>query len=141
MKLNHDCIRDVMIYIENNCVYEDDSRGNRSIHSRVFYEITHDEKLSSRYTEDEIRYVVAQLYFEDMVIARMTPETLNFMRFEVDSLSFKGHEFLDNIKDDTIWKKTKKFVGERLNSASLAIIGNVAGKLALEALTSGATPK
>ena len=77
--------------------------------------------------EDEIRYVVAQL--------------LNFIRFNVDSLSFKGHEFLDNIKDDTIWKKTKKFVGERLNSASLAIIGNVAGKLALEALTSGAAPK
>lgn len=141
MKLNHDCIRDVMIYIENNCIYEDDSRGNRSIHSRAFYEIIHDEKLSSRYTEDEIRYVVAQLYFEDMVIATMTPETLNFRQFDVDSLSFKGHEFLDNIKDDTIWKKTKKFVGERLNSASLAIIGNVAGKLALEALTSGAAPK
>ena len=141
MKSNHDCIRDVMIYIENNCIYEDDSRGNRSIHSRVFYEIIHDEKLSSRYTEDEIRYVVAQLYFEDMVIATMTPETLNFRQFDVDSLSFKGHEFLDNIKDDTIWKKTKKFVGERLNSASLAIIGNVAGKLALEALTSGAAPK
>lgn len=141
MKLNHDCIRDVMIYIEENCMYEDDDRGNRSIHSRVFYEITHDEKLSSRYTEDEIRYVVAQLYFEDMVIATMTPETLNFRQFDVDSLSFKGHEFLDNIKDDTIWKKTKKFVGERLNSASLAIIGNVAGKLALEALTSGAAPK
>lgn len=141
MKLNHDCIRDVMIYIENNCIYEDDSRGNRSIHSRVFYEIIHDEKLSSRYTEDEIRYVVAQLYFEDMIIATMTPETLNFRQFDVDSLSFKGHEFLDNIKDDTIWKKTKKFVGERLNSASLAIIGNVAGKLALEALTSGAAPK
>ena len=141
MKLNHDCIIDVMIYIENNCIYEDDSRGNRSIHSRVFYEIIHDEKLSSRYTEDEIRYVVAQLYFEDMVIATMTPETLNFRQFDVDSLSFKGHEFLDNIKDDTIWKKTKKFVGERLNSASLAIIGNVAGKLALEALTSGAAPK
>ena len=76
-----------------------------------------------------------------MVIATMTPETLNFRQFDVDSLSFKGHEFLDNIKDDTIWKKTKKFVGERLNSASLAIIGNVAGKLALEALTSGAAPK
>lgn len=36
MKLNHDCIRDVMIYIEENCIYEDDDRGNRSIHSRVF---------------------------------------------------------------------------------------------------------
>lgn len=141
MKLNHDCIRDVMIYIEDNCIYEDDDCGNRSIHSRVFYEITHDEKLSSRYTEDEIRYVVAQLYFEDMIIATMTPETLNFIRFEVDSLSFKGHEFLDNIKDDTIWKKTKKFVGEHLNSASLAIIGNVAGKFALEAVINGLAPK
>lgn len=141
MKLNHDCIRDVMIYIEDNCIYEDDDRGNRSIHSRVFYEITHDEKLSSRYTEDEIRYVIAQLYFEDMVVATMTPETLNFIRFEVDSLTFKGHEFLDNIKDDTIWKKTKKFVGEHLTNTSFTIIANVASKLVTETLMSGATPK
>ena len=140
MKLNHDCIRDVMIYIEENCIYEDDDRGNRSIHSRVFYEITHDKKLSSRYTEDE-RYVVAQLYFEDMVIATMTPETLNFRQVEVDSLSFKGHEFLDNIKDDTVWKKAKKFVGEHLTSTSFSIIANVASKIAIEALASGATPK
>lgn len=141
MKLNHDCIRDVMIYIEENCIYEDDDRGNRSIHSRVFYEITHDEKLSSQYTEDEIRYVIAQLYFEDMVIATMTPETLNFRQVEVDSLSFKGHEFLDNIKDDTIWKKAKNFVGEHLTSTSFSIIANVASKLAIEALARGATPK
>lgn len=141
MKLNHDCIRDVMIYIEENCIYEDDDRGNRSIHSRVFYEITHDKKLSSRYTEDEIRYVIAQLYFEDMVIATMTPETLNFRQVEVDSLSFKGHEFLDNIKDDTVWKKAKKFVGDHLTSTSFSIIANVASKIAIEALASGATPK
>ena len=141
MKLNHDCIRDVMIYIEENCIYEDDDRGNRSIHSRVFYEITHDEKLSSQYTEDEIRYVIAQLYFEDMVIATMTPETLNFRQVEVDSLSFKGHEFLDNIKDDTVWKKAKKFVGDHLTSTSFSIIANVASKMAIEALASGATPK
>ncbi len=76
-----------------------------------------------------------------MIIARMTPETLNFIRFEVDSLSFKGHEFLDNIKDDTIWKKTKKFVGEHLTSTSFSIIANVASKIAIEALASGATPK
>lgn len=77
--------------------------------------------------EDEIRYVVAQL--------------LNFIRFNVDSLSFKGHEFLDNIKDDTVWKKAKKFVGEHLTSTSFSIIANVASKIAIEALVSGATPK
>ena len=76
-----------------------------------------------------------------MIIARMTPETLNFIRFEVDSLSFKGHEFLDNIKDDTVWKKAKKFVGEHLTSTSFSIIANVASKIAIEALASGATPK
>lgn len=77
--------------------------------------------------EDEIRYVVAQL--------------LNFRQVEVDSLSFKGHEFLDNIKDDTVWKKAKKFVGEHLTSTSFSIIANVASKIAIEALASGATPK
>lgn len=76
-----------------------------------------------------------------MVIATMTPETLNFRRFNVDSLSFKGHEFLDNIKDDTVWKKAKKFVGEHLTSTSFSIIANVASKIAIETLASGATPK
>ena len=76
-----------------------------------------------------------------MVIATMTPETLNFRQVEVDSLSFKGHEFLDNIKDDTVWKKAKKFVGEHLASTSFSIIANVASKIAIEALASGATPK
>ena len=71
--------------------------------------------------EDEIRYVVAQL--------------LNFIRFNVDSLSFKGHEFLDNIKDDTVWKKAKKFVGEHLTSTSFSIIANVASKIAILYIT------
>jgi hypothetical protein len=141
MKLNHDCIRDVIIYIEDNCIYEDDSRGNRSIHSRTIYEITHDKKLSSLYTEDEITYTVVQLFLDNMVIGRLTPFGFNFTWCEVTALSPKGHEFLDNIKDDTVWKKAKKFVGEHLTSTSFSIIANVASKLAIEALASGATPK
>ena len=66
---------------------------------------------------------------------------LSGFAFNVDSLSFKGHEFLDNIKDDTVWKKAKKFVGEHLTSTSFSIIANVASKIAIEALASGATPK
>ena len=48
---------------------------------------------------------------------------------------------MDNIKDDTVWKKAKKFVGEHLTSTSFSIIANVASKIAIEALASGATPK
>ena len=48
---------------------------------------------------------------------------------------------MDNINDDTVWKKAKKFIGEHLTSTSFSIIANVASNIAIEALASGATPK
>lgn len=141
MKLNNDCVRDVMLYIEENCIYEDDDRGNRRIGTRTIYQFTHDEGLSSLYTEDEITYTVVQLFLDDMVVGSLTPFGFNFNWCDVTALSPKGHEFLDNIKDDTIWKKAKNFVGEHLTSTSFSIIANVASKFATEALMGGVTPK
>lgn len=143
MRLNHDCIRDILLYVEKHCVYEENDRGYTSMHLVTDNELYADPELSSKYDEDTIIYTIAQLFLDNMIIGkhRDCGTIFHMADCDIEALSPRGHEFLDNIKDDTIWKKTKKFVGERLTNTSFTIIANVASKLALEALTSGAAPK
>lgn len=41
-------------------------------------------------------------------------------------LTWDGAEFLDNIRDDTVWNKTKQQAGEKLTSVSMAVISELA---------------
>ena len=143
MKLNHDCIRDILLYVEKHCIYEENDRGYTSMHLVTDNELYDAPELSSKYDEDTITYTVAQLFLDNMIIGthRERGTIFHMADCNIEALSPRGHEFLDNIKDDTVWKKAKKFVGEYLTSTSFSIIANVASKIAIEALANGATPK
>lgn len=41
------------------------------------------------------------------------------------SLTWKGHDFLDNARNDTIWKKTLKLVKEKGGSVSFNVFQNL----------------
>jgi hypothetical protein len=45
-------------------------------------------------------------------------------------LTWAGHEFLDTIKNDTVWAKTKSFVLSKGGSASFTVIGKIASAFA-----------
>lgn len=136
-------MRDILLYIEKYCIYEENDRGYTSMHLVTDTELYDDPELSSKYDEDTIIYTIAQLFLDNMIIGthRERGTIFHMVDCDIEALSPRGHEFLDNIKDDTIWKKAKNFVGERLTSTSFTIIANVASKLAVEALTSGAVHK
>ncbi|HET6408755.1 MAG TPA: DUF2513 domain-containing protein [Chthoniobacteraceae bacterium] len=46
----------------------------------------------------------------------------------VPMLTVKGHDFLDTIRDDTIWKKTKAYVMSAGGALTLSVIVNVASQ-------------
>ena len=137
MKLNHECIRDVLLYIENHCIYEENDRGYTNMHLVTNLELFNDEYLSSNYDEDTVQYTVAQLFLDNMIIGKYrTNSTIFHMNdCDIESLSPKGHEFLDTIRDDNIWKKTKEHVSKLLSSASISTISQVASKIAISVLT------
>jgi len=54
-------------------------------------------------------------------------------------LTWKGHEFLDNIKDQSRWTKIKKTVTSKGGNFSMELIKKLAFKLAEEALFNGYT--
>lgn len=52
-------------------------------------------------------------------------------------LTWQGHEFLDNIKDQSRWTKIKKLVISKGGNFSIELIKNLAFKLAEETLFNG----
>lgn len=44
----------------------------------------------------------------------------------VRGLTWKGHEFLDEIRDESVWNKTKQKIGREVGSASVEIVREVA---------------
>ncbi|WP_143454637.1 DUF2513 domain-containing protein [Ligilactobacillus salivarius] len=46
-------------------------------------------------------------------------------RIMVDNLTYEGHKFLDNIRDDKVWKDTKTILS-KFSSVSLNFVSSVA---------------
>lgn len=47
-------------------------------------------------------------------------------------LTWAGHEFVDVMKNDTVWRKTMKFVADKGGGATLAIVMEVGKRFAAE---------
>lgn len=53
-------------------------------------------------------------------------ETYDGSIFMIHGLTWKGHELLDDIRDDTVWNQTKATLGENIKSFSIDIIREAA---------------
>jgi len=98
VKLNPDCIRDILLTVEDNTDYK----------SCYEYPAETDKSpLLSKYSDDEIRYHIMQC------------EKTGFIELERDltdnmyigDLTPYGHEFLANIREKSVWNQTKTVAG------------------------------
>ena len=109
MKLNHDCIRDLLLYLEDNL-----SMNN--------YIIANNLSLN-KYSSDDILYTADKLY--EAGFLNCTRETEDEPIVVIHSISYQGHQFLDTIRDNSVWKDTKSKLS-KLASYSIPIIQQVA---------------
>jgi len=119
MKLNIECIRDVLLTSE-----EETDLSNEVLNIDT---LTVMPRLNC-YKEDDIVYTIKKLkearYIEADV--KIYPEGHFAM---IKHLTYEGHMFLDNIRDDGIWKKAKEKASKISSSVSINIISNIAMKL------------
>ena len=114
MKLDPDCIRDVLIATESL-----EFGGGLTVDK------IHDQ--FPQYSEEDIEYTCLKLG-EGGYIAITTVSTMrcNLDRVRlVTDLTFQGHEYLNNIRDNNVWKQTKS-IAKKVGSFSLYILGKVA---------------
>lgn len=115
MKLNPDCLRSILLTIEEKCnfnvpwTYQKDSFPSEYLtkytHEEIIYHIKQAQKSN---LIDGVHYYDGGI---SIVISDLTPD---------------GHEFLANIRNDSIWKK----VVSKTSGASLSIVLEVAKQVA-----------
>lgn len=115
MKLNPDCIRAILLTVEETV----------SFGTFMRYDSNTKYPLLCAYSQDEIFYHINQCNLSGLltkVVWYMDPGCLIY------DLSPAGHEFLANIRSDTNWRKTKeiaKNVGSHSIQALMQIAVNV----------------
>lgn len=115
MKLKKECVRDVLKYLENNLQYN----------SSIF---AHEIKLQ-KYSSEDILYTCEKLYeagFLNIKIQKYISDEVPLIM--ILSITYEGHQFLDNIRSNAIWKETKSAMKE-VGSLSINIMSQVATNL------------
>lgn len=110
MKLNNDCIRDILLFVEENTDYE-----------KVFVDVDNIVNCLN-YDKNTVYYhikMISQANLVDHVVfADMRPYTIS-------NLSWEGHQYLDNIRDNKVWEIIKQQTN-KLSSVSLNFLISIA---------------
>ena len=106
MRLNHDCIRDILLYIEDNTESVSIVIDFCDLCSHLNYEQTildyHIRKLDQANLFDDVAY---------------SDDTIEY----ISSLSWNGHNYASNVRDPKVWNGIKKSLGT-ISSVSLPIL-------------------
>lgn len=125
MKLNPDCVRDILLGIENACVVDMHAyfRFDNSPPLPQCVEI----KLQDKYSPEEIAYHLRQCDLSGFLFKCNRAIGIT----TVCDLSPAGHEFLANIRANTIWNKTKT-IAEKVGTASLGAFVQISSNVITE---------
>lgn len=122
MKLNYDCIRDLLICLEERLQLQDNLPLSEIINDLEYQEA---DILYSTEKLIEAEYIVATLEFSDCCEIYIC---------DYHSITFAGHDFLNSIRDASVWNKIKPEINIR--SAPFEVIKSVGSGLLLSFLKS-----
>lgn len=97
MKLNQDCVRDIMLFIEKNVTF------GMFLHLNDFIESSDLKKYDSK----TIKYTLGKLDETKFLHSKATWIDNNLVMFSTGMLTWDGHKFLDTIRDSKVWSTTK----------------------------------
>lgn len=92
MKLNYDCVRDVMLYLEENLIFGNPIR---------------DTNINLNYDIKDIRYSLLKLHEINYLDGSVSKYMDGDYSVITADITFYGHKFIGEIQSDTIWDKTK----------------------------------
>lgn len=96
MKLNPDCIRDILIQLETDLDFPEPVR----------YHITDDPRILPKYDWYELVYHFKQCSQCGMLEGFQICDS--YSSVVINDITYKGHEFLANIRSDKVWKRIMK---------------------------------
>ena len=119
MKLDHDLVRCVLLAIE-------ESENIAGINEDELLEYL--EKNGNYDNRNSIAYTVSKLKEANFITGNVRWANNSPAWIVAGNLTYEGHKFLDNIRDDKVWKDTKTILS-RFSSVSLSFVSSVASNV------------
>ncbi|EOO33947.1 hypothetical protein IIU_02687 [Bacillus cereus VD133] len=115
MKLNQDCVRDLLLELEEKLTIND------------YFLLPHFNNLDtvSKHGFDDTFYSFKKLVEANYLNGSCKYGSNELINLSIDSISWDGHQFLDTIRDNVIWSKTKT-AASSLSSVSISIMSALA---------------
>ncbi|MCC8990989.1 MAG: DUF2513 domain-containing protein, partial [Staphylococcus sp.] len=73
----------------------------------------------------ELMYCLSKLNEAGILDARVDVANNNINYYQIGNITFYGHEFLDNIRDDETWNEVKR-VAKQTSSMSVTLLSRLA---------------
>ena len=109
MRLNPDCVRSILLYIEERFDYTDTYSSTPHIHKEMPNGDIIVDKYFENYDKQEVSYALELLIMEGYASIAGNPTITggNLVFARVNGLTWKGHELLNNVRNNTVWNAVK----------------------------------
>lgn len=109
MKLNPDCIRDVLLYLEENLSYNHERQDSIEHNSITMHKISEDLHNDKGYKIDDVNYSIEKLLEIRYIIpaTELRGHNNSILYCPISDISYNGHMFLGTIRPKSIWEATK----------------------------------
>lgn len=137
MKLDFDCIRDILLYVEENSGYRDSDSDIPQIHKEIPHATIIESPLFSKYNREDVAHTLELMIKEDLfeLAAKPIYDSVNNLSYaRITGLNWDGHALLDNIRNDEAWNAVKE-KAKRTGKVSIRIMASIAGNIAKAMLT------
>lgn len=113
MKLKKECIRDLLLFVE--------SSNTPSVNESEIQNFID----NTDYTKPDIIYTIQKLQEAGYLNANIKYGDNTVYWYSISSITYDGHQFLDTIRDDSVWEAAKQKTSV-LKDVSINIISQVA---------------
>ena len=131
MRINIDCLRNVLMYCINNLDYIEN--GNIWKTEPVDLQEIYKAKDLHEYPKKDIMYSILKLKEAGYIITALEQPKIETYINDclIIDVTMKGHQFAETIKESTVWEKTKTIVS-KIGNHTLGFIEAVAHDIAVE---------
>ena len=127
MKLNYDCVRSVLLTVEKSKTIDEELNINPVTVETIFEQLP-------KYEDSEILYTIEKLKEAGYINAVLQFAAEHFINGAVSSITYSGHEYLDNIREPEVWRKVKAML-KNAGATTLPLISQAAKMLIGSQLT------
>lgn len=134
MQLNYDCVRDVLLKLEELLLIRYDNKSDSFSFTRINIKQIYESFPNKKYSMEDILYTVKNLGEAGFISVFTQYGGGDLTTCLVTDITYNGNEFINKVRPDTVWEKIKKAL-RKVGSVSLPIISEIASSLASAGLT------